>query len=256
VPGSPSADLYDALAPIYDDWQVSTGMIEFSVVAARKLCGVLAREARRRSGAAGAPAFLDLGCGTGSMLLDVRDQLPDWRLAGADASAGMLKQADGKPGADRIVWGQARLDRPLPFPPVFDACGAFYDTINHLPNERALARAFAAMSSVLRPDGLAIFDVTNLLGFRRWWHGISRYSGRGWRITITTAFDEPARTALATTAIAHTTSGSYQMTEHYFDEEQIAGALAAAGLEIESREAWAPFWDEIAGKTWWMARRR
>ena len=45
------------------------------------------------------------------------------------------------------------------------------------------------------------------------------------------------------------------MAERCFSERQIADALAAAGLEIEAREAWAPFADEVAGKTWWIVRR-
>lgn len=251
---------YDALAPIYDDWQASTGMVSFSAVAADKLIDVLVREQRRRkqSGVTDRGGFLDLGCGTGTMLLDVRDALPSsWRLAGADASAGMLQMARRKRGAHRIVWARATVDQPLPFGGAFDACGAFYDAINHLPDDRALERAFAAISAVLRPGGLLVFDVTTLLGFRRWWRGTSNYRGRHWQMRITTDFNEATRTATADTTIVRAgTAASHTMTERCFDEGQIADALAAAGLEIESREAWAPFADEIAGKTWWQARAK
>lgn len=248
-----SAPFYDALAPIYDDWQASTGMVSFAAVAADKLTAVLASEARRGNRAGG--AMLDLGCGTGTMLIDVRDALPSWRLAGCDASAGMLRVARRKRGAQGIVWVRAPLEQPLPFAPVFDACGAFYDTINHLPDERALGRAFAAMSAVLRPGGLLVFDVTNLLGFRNWWRGTSKYAGRRWQMTIATKFDEPTRTASADTVITRARNAVRgTMAERYFDEQQIGNALAAAGLEIEAREAWAPFADDVAGKTWWSVR--
>jgi SAM-dependent methyltransferase len=250
---------YDALAPIYDDWQASTGMLSFAAVAADKLIDVLARETQRRkqAGSADRAAFLDLGCGTGTMLLDVREALPSWRLAGADASAGMLRMARRKRGADRIVWARATIDRPLPFAPAFDACGAFYDALNHLPDDAALARAFAAIAAVLRPGGLLVFDVTNLLGFRRWWRGTSKYRGRRWQMSITTDFDEAAGTATADTTIVHAgATVTHKMSERCFAEPQIAKALAAAGLELDAREAWAPFADEIAGKTWWSARRR
>jgi SAM-dependent methyltransferase len=261
APAPPTRGLfYDALAPIYDDWQASTGMVSFSAVAADKLIDVLVREERRRKQAATTDraAFIDLGCGTGTMLLDVRDALPSsWRLAGADASAGMLKMARRKPGAHRIVWTRATVDQPLPFGRAFDACGAFYDAVNHLPDDRALERAFAAMSAVLRPGGLLVFDVTTLLGFRRWWRGTSNYRGRHWQMRITTDFDEATGTATADTTIVRAgKTVSHTMAERCFDDGQIAAALAAAGLEIESREAWAPFADEIAGKTWWQARAK
>ena len=251
---------YDALAPIYDEWQATTGMVSFSAVAADKLIDVLAEERQRRKqeGVTDPGAFLDLGCGTGTMLLDVRDALPSsWRLAGADASAGMLQMARRKRGGNRIVWARATLDQRLPFVRAFDACGAFYDAVNHLPDEGALTRAFAAMSAALRPGGLLVFDVTTLLGFRRWWRGTSDYRGRGWQMRITTDFDEATGTATADTTIVRAGMAvSHTMTERCFDDDQIAAALAAAGLDIEAREAWAPFADEIAGKTWWQARAR
>jgi SAM-dependent methyltransferase len=253
-----TSPFYDALAPIYDEWQAASGALEFSVIAARKLCGVLEQEERRlRGDDRHAPAFLDLGCGTGSLLLDVRDARPRWRLAGADGSAGMLRVARAKPGAGRVVWARATIDQPLPFAPAFDACGAFHDTINHLPDEPALARAFAAAAALLRPGGLLVFDVTNLVGFRLWWNDLQRYAGRRWTITVTTTFDDASRTGAAEVAIARQDGGvgGFHVRERYFDDGQIAGALVAAGLSVEQHAPWAPFGEAAAGKTWWLARR-
>ena len=56
----------------------------------------------------------------------------------------MLAAAAAKPGAGTIDWARASLAAPLPFAHPFDAAGAFYDTLNHLPDEQALARALAA----------------------------------------------------------------------------------------------------------------
>ena len=72
-------------------------MTPFARVAAAKLVPLLDREADA-AGAAGrdAPALLDLGCGTGTLLAEVAATRPAWRLAGVDGSAGMLAVARAK----------------------------------------------------------------------------------------------------------------------------------------------------------------
>ncbi len=255
------AELYQALAPIYDDWQASDGMTPFALVTGAKLAPLLEREARARA-ALGARAtgrgfsFLDVGCGTGTLLGSLRAQQPTWRLAGLDASAAMLAVAARKPLAHTIGLVGATLDRPFPFVRAFDVVGAFYDTLNHLPDPPALARAFAALCAVVRPGGLLVFDLTNRRGFERWWRGRNDFSGPGWRISVEARFDPTHEIGQAQVTIAAggAPSRSFQLLERHLPEPDVGRALMAAGFAVERTEGWAPFAADVEGKTWWVAR--
>jgi SAM-dependent methyltransferase len=245
-------DLYDALAPIYDAWQAGSGMTPFALVAEAKL-----RPRLERAAAAGGPfAFLDAGCGTGTLLHELRDAHPDWRLAGLDASRGMLAVAAAKPGAGSIGFARASLADPLPFAHPFDAAGAFYDTLNHLPDEQALARALAALAGAVRPGGLVVFDLTNRLGFERWWRGCNDFRAAQWRLTINARFDPTTGVGTADIRVERGPRPlRFKLTERLFTEAQVSQALTAAGLETERTEPWSPFDIDVPGKTWWVARR-
>jgi SAM-dependent methyltransferase len=250
-----SADLYTALAPIYDDWQASDGMTPFALLTGGKLAPLLEREAASPARPAHPFSFLELGCGTGTLLAGLRAEQPTWRLAGADASAAMLAVAARKPGARKIALARARLEQPLPFVRGLDAAGGFYDTFNHLPDPPTLGRALAAISAVLRPGGLLVFDVTNRLGFERWWRGRNEFSGRRWRISVEAGFDATRHLGRADVSIA--TDGaarSFQLVERYLSDEDVRRALGAAGFAVERAEGWAPFDNDVEGKTWWVAR--
>jgi SAM-dependent methyltransferase len=252
APTIESTDLYDALAPIYDAWQASNDMRPFALVTHAKLAPQLAREAR------GGPfAFVDLGCGTGTLLHALRAEHLSWSLAGADASRGMLAVARAKPAAATIAWAQARIAAPLPFRPTFDAAGCFYDTLNHLADEAAVASALAAAARVVRPGGLVVFDVTNRLGFDRWWRGTSRFRAAEWRLTIEAEFDHARGRGTATVGVDREGQAqSFALVERLVADAEIEGALAAAGLVVDRREPWSPFEIDVPGKTWWVARRR
>lgn len=249
------ADLYAALAPIYDDWQSSDGMTPFALVTAAKLAPLLAREAAAPTRAPRPFSFLEIGCGTGTLLGALRAAQPTWRLAGADASAAMLGVAARKPGLRKVALARARLEQPLPFARGFDAAGVFYDTLNHLADPSALARALAALSAVLRPGGLLVFDVTNLLGFERWWRGRNEFSGRRWRISVDARFDPTCRLGRAEVTIAGEAGArSFQLVERYLSDDDIRSGLTSAGFTVEHTEGWAPFANDMDGKTWWVAR--
>ena len=49
-----------------------------------------------------------------------------------------------------VTWARAQLTA-LPFAGAFDVCTVFYDTLNHLPDDEALARTFTGLATVLRP---------------------------------------------------------------------------------------------------------
>ena len=243
--------LYDTLAPIYDAWQASNEMRPFALVASAKLLPVLDREAHE-----GPFAFLDMGCGTGTLLCDLRVHHPGWELAGVDGSRGMLAVARAKPQAGSIAWSRARLGDGLPFGPVFDAAGTFYDTLNHLPDDAAISRALAAASAVVRPGGLVVFDVTNRLGFESWWLGTTRFRAAAWRLSIDARFDRSSQVGVAEVTIERGgRPRRFTLVERLVDDGRIRGMLAGAGLVVERAEPWSPFELDMPGKTWWVARK-
>ncbi|HSS38419.1 MAG TPA: class I SAM-dependent methyltransferase, partial [Polyangia bacterium] len=217
----PAQDVYGALAPIYDDWQCSDGMIPFAELVRAKVDPLLRAEARRRLD--GRFAFLDVACGTGTLLTGLHADHPDWRLAGVDGSRAMLGICARKRGARGITWGRSALDGPLPFRPSFDAVGCFYDALNHLNDTAALNRAIAGMAAALRPGGLLVFDVTNADGFARWWRGRPQFAGDGWRLTIDMQFDGQRQIGLADVAIAMrgVPAGRFTLRERYFPREAV-----------------------------------
>jgi ubiquinone/menaquinone biosynthesis C-methylase UbiE len=62
----------------------------------QKTLSVVLNQIRRHLGTKAAPVILDLGCGTGSMLLTLLRQFPDALVHGIELSPGMLKLADQK----------------------------------------------------------------------------------------------------------------------------------------------------------------
>src|SRR5260370_28658366 len=102
-----SATLYAALAPVYDRWQALDGNRPFWELVLGQLEPVL----RRRR--APVTSFVDLGCGTGELLLAVRARHPDWRLAGVDSSPAMLAVAPPKPGPARTNWREHANEPPV-----------------------------------------------------------------------------------------------------------------------------------------------
>jgi len=247
---SASADLYDALAPIYDEWQGSAGMTPFAMVTEAKLAPRLERLAR-----GGALSFLDLGCGTGTLLCGLRATHPRWRLAGVDGSAAMLANAARKPEARTIAWARAPLEGPLPIAARFDAAGAFYDALNHLPDGEALGRAFGAAAHALRSGGWMSFDVTNQLGFDRWWRGTRTFTAARWRIVIDAHIEARGGRAIVTVEREHDLR-RFELRERVFEPAEIEARLVAAGFQVEAREPWSPFDLDVPGKTWWTAIRR
>ena len=249
--------LYDAIAPIYDEWQAWRGMTPFARVAAARLQPLLDREAdaAMRAGRAD-PRLIDLGCGTGTLMAEVRQARPSWRLAGVDGSAGMLAVARAKlGGASGVTFARTHLGAPLPFPPAFNVCTSFYDTLNHLLDVEALARTFAVAAAVLRPGALLVFDVTSRHGFEDWWEASNTFTGKGWRMEIDAGFDRATEIATADVTVERGgRTGHFQIRERYFSRDDVADALVGAGFAVEEEEEWSPFPIGGLGKTWWAAR--
>ncbi|HSY40874.1 MAG TPA: class I SAM-dependent methyltransferase [Polyangia bacterium] len=265
------ADVYDALAPIYD---AMGGARPFAMLVAERVEELIAtrRSRLRDRGETPAPAsvsavetallsdavsFLDLGCGTGTLLLALRALHPGWRLCGVDVSPGMLAVAGRKPGHESVLWVRARLPAALPFTERFDLVGAFYDTLNHLPDHDALAATFRTVASVLRPGGLFVFDLNNAFGFETWWQYRVELDLEGRHLETELDYDARARTARA--AIGLESGGrerQFVLRERCFSEPEVEGALRAAGLVPELTAPWCPVNPHSPSKTWFVAVNR
>ena len=240
-------DPYGALALVYDDWQARYGSFSGAVLA--RLLPLL-------DGTQPAvTSFLEAGCGTGALLLQLAAHRPGWRLTGTDASPAMLACARAKSGAGRIGWHRTPLGAAVPGAP-FDAAGCFFNTLNHLTDGAQLRRALISLGSALRPGGLLAFDVNNQAGYARWWNGRHLYEGPGWRMHSDAHYDESRREAHATIEIRRGQQrAEVTVRERLFTDGEIAAALAAGGLRVISCQRWSPTPDGEPGSTFWLARR-
>lgn len=248
-----AADAYEALAPIYDKWQDRFGAFWKQVLP--RLCDAFA-QTRLPPGRA---SFLDLGCGTGGLLLGLRERFPDWRLCGVDGSASMLEVARRKPEADTVRWVHSSFEAPLPGGP-YTAAGSFFDALNHAAEPGGLGRVCARVATALVPGGLFVFDVNNRLGFESWWSGTRTFTGPGWRLTMEADFDADQGLAHGRAIVERADAPKDQtiteVTERCFAAEDVHAALEAAGFTVLAAEPWTVPPAQAPGKTWWVARRR
>jgi SAM-dependent methyltransferase len=241
-------DPYVALATIYDDWQERYGCFAD---------GVLPRLETALQGFRAVNSFLDLGCGTGTLLLNIAHRYPHVRLAGKDASAAMLACARRKSGGERIEWRCEPLAAPVT-DARFDAAGCFFNTLNHLDDRGALEDTLRAIAGGLCPRGWLVFDVNNPLGFQSWWRGTTVYRGPAWRMEVRSSYDAASETAHAAVRVRLEGRGTVEtaVRERVFGEVEIEGALAQAGFHVVTREPWSPYPDGVPGATFWVARLR
>lgn len=240
-----SDDPYALLAAIYDDWQERYGRFTDGVL--EKLAPRLRARPPR--------AVLDLGCGTGNLLLALAPQVPaTTRLAGVDGSAAMLAVARAKPDATRIEWWCGDIGAALfsQLNGTFDLIGAHFNTLNHLPDLAALHRTFCSVERLLAPGGAFQFDLNSEEGYRRWWSGTRQYGGGHWTLQVVARFDARAGCAEAALHVnVGGQSGRAVVRQRLFTEDEVRAALRAAGLEATELQPWSPLSDGVQGASWW-----
>ncbi len=76
-------------------------------------------------------------------------------------------------------------------------------------------------------------------------------------MAIEMRFDAERGLGFADVEITRARGGSQRLAlvERLFSRAAIRAALAAAGFEPVAEQPWAPFDGDLAGKTWWVARR-
>lgn len=144
--------IYDLLAPFYDAFN---GDISYSDWA-DFVEAVIKKEYRQ-----GRPELLlDVGCGTGSMTLELARRGYD--MTGIDYSAEMLDMAReraSKEGFDgKILWLCQDM-REFELYGTVDVAVCCLDGVNHLTGRADLGKFLSLVHNYLIPDGLFIFDV-------------------------------------------------------------------------------------------------
>lgn len=103
-----------------------------------------------------ATSLLELGCGTGSVLVGL-ESIPT--LVGLDASPEMLSAAAQKvPSAQLVLGDMTSFDLGARF----DVVACVFDTVNHLVTFDEWGSLFSNVARHLRPGGLFIFDLNTI----------------------------------------------------------------------------------------------
>ncbi|MDH6458460.1 cyclopropane fatty-acyl-phospholipid synthase-like methyltransferase [Fusobacterium sp. PH5-7] len=102
-------------------------------------------------------ALLDIGCGTGELLLRMAK---NYKCHGLDLSEGMLKIADRKlkHREVRLFLGDM-VDFNTGFQ--YDIMVALFDTVNHILSTEELTSHFISVKNSLKDEGVYIFDVVD-----------------------------------------------------------------------------------------------
>jgi len=149
---------YDALSKMYDLFQDESDPQSISA----RISSLISRYGPSSGdGDGGALILCDLGCGTGTTMLELSRK--GYEMIGVDLSEGMLSVARERFLREErealfIRQDIARLD-------LFGTVDVFLsltDTVNHLTDIRAFRRLFSSMRNFLNPGGLFFFDLLTL----------------------------------------------------------------------------------------------
>lgn len=148
--------IYDLLAPIYDainsdiDYRSWADFIENAV---------------KKYGPSEPSLWLDLGCGTGKMTLELAARGMD--MIGVDYSPEMLDVARSEAesrGLDSILWLCQDM-REFELYGTVDVAASCLDSINHLCKPSDLDKCLSLVHNYLSPNGLFIFDINGKAKF-------------------------------------------------------------------------------------------
>ncbi|MBR2465836.1 MAG: class I SAM-dependent methyltransferase [Clostridia bacterium] len=148
---------YDLIAPFYDE---INGSLDYSAWA-----DFIEKIVKKEY--SGTPElWLDLGCGTGRMTLELAKRGYD--MTGVDSSPEMLdaaRDAAERAGlSDRMLWLCQDM-REFELYGTVDVTVSCLDCVNHLVSSSDLGRCFSLVHNYLSPDGLFIFDVNGKYKF-------------------------------------------------------------------------------------------
>jgi SAM-dependent methyltransferase len=165
--------------------------------------------------------LLDLGCGTGRLLVPFADR--GWEVIGVDLSPAMLAVAQGKVGPRaELVCGNLTQ---LPFADgSFDAAACLFSTLGMVIGAEMRRRVLGHVARVLRPGGRFVLHVHN-----RWFNAWDR-GGRAW--LARDAVSAWWRRGEAGDRVMPVHQGIAGLTLHLFTRREAVGLVRGAGLRV------------------------
>lgn len=149
--------LYDLLAPFYDKINGELDYVRWADFIEK----IVKREYKRE-----AELWLDLGCGTGRMTLELLRRGHD--MTGVDSSPEMLdnaREAAKREGIDEKLLLLCQDMRSFELYGTVDVCVSCLDCMNHLTSPKDLKKCFSLVHNYLFPDGIFIFDINGKYKF-------------------------------------------------------------------------------------------
>ena len=186
-----------------------------------------------------AGAVLDVGCGTGSFLHEVRQAGHTGRLCGLDPAAGMMQQARRHPG---IEWVEGDLVSAA-FKNEFDLIIMTGHAFQAFVEDREVRQALAAIRAALTATGRFAFETRNpaARAWEQWPTALAEVTGPdGQPIKVTWRLEAPFDGRTVTFTQSYSSPGwsaprDSLSTLRFLDARELAIFLAEAGLRIEAQ---------------------
>ena len=181
--------------------------------------------------------LLDLGCGTGSMSIEMAHKGFD--VIGVDLSIGMLNEARSKvfeSGEQILLLNQSMDD--LDLYGTVDCAVCVLDGINHLSGEEQVRASFEKISLFMNPGGAFAFDVNTLYKHRNILaDNVYVYETDDVYCVWQNSFNEADSSVDITLDFFEEEDGAYYRSEENFTEKayelaDISAWLEQAGFEV------------------------
>lgn len=243
---------YHILPRFYDRWQDTYGRDFTAVILPRLLASI-------RRFRIPVSTVLDVGCGTGTLVLEMARR--GWKAWGVDASAEMVREAEQKRDGQGLRITFLRQDmRELRAPRRVRLVTSMFDTLNHVPSAEELLATFRAIRAALLSGGYFMFDLNNERCYTTLWTQDEVVRHKDFTLVLENTFDATsgrARSLVTLTPRGEGESLTEIVEERLFPAAEVKALLEQSGLRVRVSEDFAfPDVPEAGAiKSWWVVDR-